>query len=1037
MISEPVGDKGSALPTSLGPSTAAIAGDAPTSLLLREGPGTRIGPYRLLQLIGEGGFGSVFMAEQEKPVARKVALKIIKLGMDTRAVIARFEAERQALAMMDHPNIARVLDAGATETGRPYFVMELCKGEAIVEYCDKNNLSIEDRLELFSQVCNAVQHAHTKGIIHRDIKPSNILVSTQDGRPHTKVIDFGIAKATASKLTEKTLFTEHKALIGTPEYMSPEQAEGSLDIDTRTDVYSLGVLLYELLTGTTPFSARELRSAAYAEVQRIIREVDPPKPSTRISQNTDTIASVAAKRHTEPKRLGTIVRGELDWIVMKALEKTRQRRYETASGLAMDIQRYLAGDAVLAAPPGRAYRLRKFVWRNRAAVTAAGLVAAALVLGVIGTTGGLVWAMREERRAYQAAIAEGLAKAEAQERAEALEKVASFQAEQLSGIDVPLMGVRLREDLIENVRSASDRAQLTPEQAGVRIREAEALLAGIDFTGMATEALDANVFQRALAAIESKFADQPLVKARLLQTVADSLVSVGLLAQANAPQDEALRIRRSALGADHPDTLASVAALAVLRGQQGKYDEAKPLFEEAIEKRRRTLGNDHPDTLTSIFTMGTLLFFQGKYDEAEAYFNEALEGRRRVLGPDHPHTLQSLRSQGSIRLAQGRLGEAEALHREAVESCRSRLGSDHPDTLISMAGLSGALKWQGKYAEAETLDRSIADGDRRKFGENHPATLTAMGHLGETLRNLGKLSEAEVLLREVMDRQRKLLGNDHPDTLVSISRMGMLLFDQGRTAEVEPYYREALEGRRRRLGNDHANTITSINNMGFLLQQMGRLDESEKYMREAVEARRRVNGDDHPATAGTLNNLGLLLLAQGRMDEAESTFRDVLERRRQVLGDSHPDTHISLQNLAMLLMRADRFAEAEQLLRECHALRVKALPASDARIAETMSRLGAAVAEQGRFAEAESMLLEAYEKLQPLAAAKMRSDAAGRITDLYEAWDRAEPGKGYDAKAAEWEGKLKAIQASTRPTTQPATSPATEPAPNGGGKQAA
>ncbi len=291
------------------PDAATIAG---ADVSLREQPGSRIGPYKLLQLIGEGGFGSVFMAEQEKPVSRKVALKIIKLGMDTRQVVARFEQERQALAMMDHPNIARVLDAGATETGRPFFVMELVKGDPIVEYCDKNNLSINDRLELFAQVCNAVQHAHTKGIIHRDIKPSNILVSTQDGRPHTKVIDFGIAKATAAKLTEKTLFTEHRQLIGTPEYMSPEQAEGNLDIDTRTDVYSLGVLLYELLTGTTPFSRKELRSAAYAEIQRIIREVEPPKPSTRLSSSTATIANVAAKRAVEPGRLGVIIRGELD-----------------------------------------------------------------------------------------------------------------------------------------------------------------------------------------------------------------------------------------------------------------------------------------------------------------------------------------------------------------------------------------------------------------------------------------------------------------------------------------------------------------------------------------------------------------------------------------------------------------------------------------------------------------------------------------------------------------------------------------------------
>ncbi|HLO39747.1 MAG TPA: serine/threonine-protein kinase, partial [Phycisphaerales bacterium] len=326
-----------------------------------EGPGTRIGNYKLLQQIGEGGFGAVFMAQQEQPVQRKVALKIIKLGMDTRQVVARFEQERQALALMDHTSIAKVLDAGSTASGRPYFVMELVKGEPIVEYCDRHNLDIRSRLELFAQVCAAVQHAHTKGIIHRDIKPSNILVSMQDGRPHAKVIDFGIAKATNATLTEKTLFTEHRQLIGTPEYMSPEQAEGSLDIDTRTDIYSLGVLLYELLTGTTPFSSNELRSAAYAELQRIIREVDPPVPSTRLSRNSDTIAGIAAHRATEPRKLGLTVRGDLDWIVMKALEKDRQRRYETASSLALDIQRHMAGEAVTAAPPGAAYRVRKFV----------------------------------------------------------------------------------------------------------------------------------------------------------------------------------------------------------------------------------------------------------------------------------------------------------------------------------------------------------------------------------------------------------------------------------------------------------------------------------------------------------------------------------------------------------------------------------------------------------------------------------------------------------------------------------------------------
>ncbi|MFI5401677.1 MAG: serine/threonine protein kinase [Planctomycetota bacterium] len=366
---------------------------SPTAANVAEaGPGTMVGPYKLLQQIGEGGFGVVYMAEQTRPVRRKVALKIVRLGMDTRQVIARFEAERQALALMDHPNIAKVLDAGATETGRPYFVMELVKGIPITEYCDQAHLDTGARLDLFQKVCHAVQHAHQKGIIHRDLKPSNILVTLHDGNPVPKVIDFGIAKATDRRLTEKTLFTEFRQMIGTPEYMAPEQAELSgLDIDTRADVYSLGVLLYELLTGTKPFDLGTLLDKGYDEILRTIREVDPPRPSTRVSTMGNALVTVAAKRQTPPRLLGRILRGDLDWIVMKALEKDRSRRYETASSLAADIGRYLLDEAVLASPPGALYRVGKYVRRHRVGVAAAAAVFAALVV-----SGGLAYlGMRE------------------------------------------------------------------------------------------------------------------------------------------------------------------------------------------------------------------------------------------------------------------------------------------------------------------------------------------------------------------------------------------------------------------------------------------------------------------------------------------------------------------------------------------------------------------------------------------------------------------------------------------------------------------
>jgi eukaryotic-like serine/threonine-protein kinase len=690
---------------------------------LTEKPGDRIGRYKLLQQIGEGGCGVVYMAEQEEPVRRRVALKVIKLGMDTKSVIARFEAERQALALMDHPNIAKVLDAGATDTGRPYFVMELVRGIKITDFCDENRLSTTELLKLFIQVCQAIQHAHQKSVIHRDIKPSNILVTVNDGVPVPKVIDFGIAKATQGRLTNHTLFTAFEQFIGTPAYMSPEQAVmTSLDIDTRSDIYSLGVLLYELLTGRTPFDQKELLAAGLDEMRRTIREVEPVKPSTRLTQElvADDVRRRAAKSEIESassRRRLQELRGDLDWIVMKCLEKDRTRRYETANGLAADIQRHLKDEPIVARPPSKLYEFQKTVRRHKFGFAAAAGLMVVLSVGVLVSTLEAVRATRaEQEQERQRQIAETKEKKSQQ--------VAQFLKEMLKG-------------------------------AGpyVALGRDTALLRGI---------LDKTADQ-----VNNDLANQPEVRGELLNVSGWVYWSIDELAKSEAAFRQALVVQRKALGKNHPDLADTLFGLAQVLYHERKLEESETFYRESLEIRRKVYGNEHWTVAACLNNLSSgPLRSQGKWAEAESYSREGLAMKRRILARDSAamittpkrdvalgikrrdeHELAiSLRDLGLILHGEGKLAEAEGLYREALTIFKKASGDMHPDVAFTLDWFAGVLSDAGKLAEAESTFREALVIQRKLYARRDRNLVATLNGLARILERQGKLAEATALL---------------------------------------------------------------------------------------------------------------------------------------------------------------------------------------------------------------------------------------------------------------------------------------------------
>ena len=716
-----------------------------------------IGPYRILGVLGEGGMGVVYEAEQSEPLKRRVALKVIRLGMDSRAVVARFEAERQALARMEHGGIARVYDAGVSERGRPWFAMEFVDGVPITTYCREKRLDLAARLALFAQVCDAVQHAHQKGVIHRDLKPGNVLVTEVDDRPVPKVIDFGIAKAVGERLTDLTLHTQHGLMIGTPGYMAPEQTRVEQDADTRADVYSLGVILYELLAGRLPFEAEELRAAGLEGIHRIIREVEPPRPSRAVHMPSSENADKSVARR---------LRGDLDWIVMRCLEKERDRRYGSPQDLARDVTRYLNDEPVDAGPPTARYKVGKFVRRHRLGV---GLTAAAAA-ATIGVTVALAVLLGQAREA----------RAEAEEQAAIATAANDF----------------LRDDLL----AAADPARL------------------------GREVTVAEVLDLASGNADDRFADQPAVAASVRVTLGTTYRALGQFDEALEEFERALKIAEREFGPSDPRTIDLLHEISITYADRGEFIEAEAAYERAIASAERSLGPDNATTLNMRGNLALLYLESRRWDEAEELNLDVLAARRRTLPADDPQLLKSLNNLGLLYQSTGDLAEAEPYLEEAVALSRVIHGPRHPDSLRMKETLSWLHMGQDEPAEAERLLRQLHETRLDVFGPNHPDTVSGMHSLGESLRRQGKFAEAVELLAVAESAAHRAWPADGWIISAVQALYGDVLSEIGRFDEAERVLIDGFERIRRTLGPDSGLGQTIVGELVNLHERSGRPD---------------------------------------------------------------------------------------------------------------------------------------------------------------------------------------------------------------------
>lgn len=730
-----------------------------------------IGNYLLVKKLGEGGMGQVWLAEQTAPVRRQVALKLIRVGMYDDAILRRFESERQSLAIMDHPSIAKVFDAGTTSDGQPYFVMEYVQGLPITTYCDQHKLKIRDRLELFIRVCEGVQHAHQKAIIHRDLKPANILVTEVDGKPTPRIIDFGLAKALTPQSPGEIMLTQAGGFVGTPSYMSPEQTTPDAhDIDTRADVYSIGVILYELLTGFLPFDAKQWLKLPLHEVLRQLREEEPPRPSTRLETQKASSASIAAARSAMPNQLVNLLHGDLDWITMKAIEKDKERRYGTPSELAADVRRYLSYEPVEARPASVGYRARKYVRRHRAMVGVAAGVATLLASFTVVQAEQLRRTTRERDRANRIT------------------------------------------DFMTGMFSVSDPSEARGNSVTAR-----------------------EILDKASADINAGLSQDPELQAEMMHVMGMVYDNLGLYSRAQPLVQRAVDIRKSILGTRNPDTLSAMNSLANVFANEGRYTDSEKLDREALDLRRRVLGPENMETLKSMSNLARDLSREGRYADAEKLDRETLKIMQRVLGPKNEDTLASMNNLAEALRMQGQFGEAEKLDRDTLAIRQRVLGTDHPDTLQSMNNLALLLDDESHFSEAEKLHRQTLEIKRRVLGPDHPDTLSSMNNLARDLQDEGKYAEAESLQRRALEVQTRILGPDHTDRLTTMTDLAGTLMQMQKYTDAQKLLKEAQGIQLRVLGPDNPDAAVTTYNLGSVAAHLGQRDAAIAYLREAVD----------------------------------------------------------------------------------------------------------------------------------------------------------------------------------------------------------